>query len=107
GRAAIGARERRCMAGSPASASSLTFLPQAIQPTRLRATATAVHTDPHAALRGPRAYAPIDQGTPAWSRSAMEHRRESDMTIERPWLAHYPAGIPAEIDVDEFSSIPA
>jgi len=37
----------------------------------------------------------------------MEHRRESDMTIERPWLAHYPAGIPAEIDVDEFSSIPA
>ena len=29
------------------------------------------------------------------------------MTIERPWLAHYPAGIPAQIDVDEFSSIPA
>ncbi len=29
------------------------------------------------------------------------------MTIERPWLAHYPAGVPAEIDVDEYSSIPA
>ncbi len=29
------------------------------------------------------------------------------MTIERPWLAQYPAGIPAEIDVDEFQSIPA
>ncbi|MGY1520129.1 long-chain fatty acid--CoA ligase [Luteimonas sp. A482] len=29
------------------------------------------------------------------------------MTIERPWLAQYPAGVPAEIDVDEFQSIPA
>jgi long-chain acyl-CoA synthetase len=29
------------------------------------------------------------------------------MTIERPWLAQYPAGVPAEIDVDEFPSIPA
>ncbi|TDK23401.1 long-chain fatty acid--CoA ligase [Luteimonas aestuarii] len=29
------------------------------------------------------------------------------MTIERPWLAHYPAGVPAEIDVDEFPSIPS
>jgi len=29
------------------------------------------------------------------------------MTTERPWLAQYPAGIPAEIDVDEFPSIPA
>ncbi len=29
------------------------------------------------------------------------------MTIERPWLDNYPAGIPAEIDVDEFASIPA
>ena len=29
------------------------------------------------------------------------------MTIERPWLKHYPAGVPAEIDVDEFQSIPA
>ena len=28
------------------------------------------------------------------------------MTIERPWLASYPAGIPAQIDVDEFASIP-
>ena len=29
------------------------------------------------------------------------------MTTARPWLAHYPAGVPAEIDVNEFSSIPA
>jgi len=29
------------------------------------------------------------------------------MTFERPWLAQYPAGVPAEIDVDEFQSIPA
>ena len=29
------------------------------------------------------------------------------MSIERPWLANYPAGIPAQIDVDEFASIPA
>jgi len=29
------------------------------------------------------------------------------MTPERPWLANYPAGIPPQIDVDEFSSIPA
>jgi long-chain acyl-CoA synthetase len=28
------------------------------------------------------------------------------MTEARPWLAHYPAGVPAEIDADEFSSIP-
>ena len=29
------------------------------------------------------------------------------MTHDRPWLAQYPAGVPAEIDVDEFSSVPA
>ena len=29
------------------------------------------------------------------------------MSFERPWLANYPAGIPAQIDVDEFPSIPA
>ncbi len=29
------------------------------------------------------------------------------MNSERPWLAHYPAGVPAEIDLDEFQSIPA
>ena len=29
------------------------------------------------------------------------------MSIERPWLANYPEGIPAEINVDEFASIPA
>lgn len=27
------------------------------------------------------------------------------MGFERPWLAHYPAGVPAEIDVDEYPSI--
>jgi len=27
------------------------------------------------------------------------------MSSERPWLAHYPAGVPAEIDLDEFGSI--
>jgi long-chain acyl-CoA synthetase len=27
------------------------------------------------------------------------------MSSERPWLAQYPAGVPAEIDVDEFPSI--
>ena len=31
---------------------------------------------------------------------------EERMTHERPWLASYPEGIPAEIDVDEFSSVP-
>jgi long-chain acyl-CoA synthetase len=29
------------------------------------------------------------------------------MSNERPWLANYPAGVPAEIDVDEFPSIPS
>lgn len=28
------------------------------------------------------------------------------MSVERPWLDQYPSGIPAEIDVDEFRSIP-
>ena len=28
------------------------------------------------------------------------------MSSERPWLAHYPAGVPAEIDLNEFSAIP-
>ena len=27
------------------------------------------------------------------------------MTLERPWLAQYPAGVPAQIDVDEYPSI--
>ena len=27
------------------------------------------------------------------------------MTVERPWLAEYPAGVPATIDIDEFPSI--
>ena len=29
------------------------------------------------------------------------------MSIERPWLTHYPKGVPAEIDLKEFDSIPA
>jgi len=29
------------------------------------------------------------------------------MSNERPWLANYPAGVPAEIDVNEFPSIPS
>ncbi len=29
------------------------------------------------------------------------------MTIDRPWLAQYPKGVPANIDVDEFPSIPS
>lgn len=28
------------------------------------------------------------------------------MSVERPWLAQYPKGVPAEIDVNEFTSIP-
>ena len=31
--------------------------------------------------------------------------RGDRMSIERPWLASYPQGVPAEIDVDEFPSI--
>ena len=27
------------------------------------------------------------------------------MSLERPWLAHYPQGVPAQIDVDEFPSV--
>src|SRR5690554_4772152 len=34
-------------------------------------------------------------------------RERNRMTHERPWLASYPEGIPAEIDVDEFESVPA
>jgi long-chain acyl-CoA synthetase len=29
------------------------------------------------------------------------------MAVERPWLAHYPAGVPAEIDPDEYPSVSA
>lgn len=29
------------------------------------------------------------------------------MSNERPWLEHYPAGVPAEIDVDQYASVPA
>ena len=27
------------------------------------------------------------------------------MSEHRPWLAHYPAGVPAQIDMDEFAAI--
>ena len=42
----------------------------------------------------------IDAGLACPSREG-----ESGMTIERPWLASYPAYVPAEINVDEFPSI--
>ncbi len=29
------------------------------------------------------------------------------MSNERPWLDHYPAGVPAEIDVNQYASVPA
>ncbi|GAB2791667.1 long-chain-fatty-acid--CoA ligase [Dyella kyungheensis] len=29
------------------------------------------------------------------------------MSIERPWLAHYPEGVPAEIDVNQYASVAA
>ena len=29
------------------------------------------------------------------------------MNLERPWLQSYPAGVPAEIDVEEFRSVAA
>ncbi len=29
------------------------------------------------------------------------------MSNERPWLDHYPAGVPAQIDVNEYASVPA
>ena len=29
------------------------------------------------------------------------------MSIDRPWLAHYPAGVPEKIDVNQYASVPA
>jgi long-chain acyl-CoA synthetase len=29
------------------------------------------------------------------------------MSNERPWLSHYPAGVPAEIDLNQYASIVA
>jgi len=29
------------------------------------------------------------------------------MSIERPWLKHYPPGVPEHIDLDQYSSVPA
>src|SRR5690606_15226196 len=65
-----------------------------------------VHTATCASLRPSRAYAPIVRGTPRGC-GRQWNSGERSMTVEHPWLAHYPAGIPAQIDVDEFSSIPA
>lgn len=41
--------------------------------------------------------------------AAIAAERESNMSesSNRPWLAHYPKGVPAEIDLDEFQSIVA
>ena len=38
---------------------------------------------------------------------AIEGVAVEGVDIERPWLASYPAGVPAEINVDEFPSIVA
>jgi long-chain acyl-CoA synthetase len=45
--------------------------------------------------------------TPYGCASAVSQRRTEGiaMSSERPWLAQYPAGVPAEIDVDEFPSV--
>ena len=29
------------------------------------------------------------------------------MSIERPWLEHYPAGVPEQIDINQYASVPA
>ena len=29
------------------------------------------------------------------------------MSVERPWLEQYPAGVPAQIDVEEYASVVA
>ena len=29
------------------------------------------------------------------------------MSIERPWLAHYPEGVPAQIDINQYASLAA
>src|SRR3546814_12288932 len=39
--------------------------------------------------------------------AATRYRRVNEMTVERPWLAQYPAGIPAQSDADAYSSIQA
>src|SRR5512145_2455793 len=36
----------------------------------------------------------------------LEKKRQGGVMVDRIWLKHYPAGIPAEIDADHFSSIP-
>src|SRR3970282_2626120 len=39
---------------------------------------------------------------PAQSNSTI---REIAMSLERPWLAHYPPGVPSHIDLDEYPSV--
>jgi hypothetical protein len=44
----------------------------------------------------------------AWSNPAYHRHWVIARTMnnqERPWLAHYPAGVPAQIDIDQFRSI--
>jgi long-chain acyl-CoA synthetase len=36
-----------------------------------------------------------------------QHQGNPSMTNERPWLAHYPSGVPAQIDIDQYASVPA
>src|SRR5690606_14579595 len=58
------------------------------------------------ALPAPEAYAPIPTSQHPQTTHAPVPRRDG-MTIERLWIAHYPAVVPAEIDVDQYPSIPA
>jgi long-chain acyl-CoA synthetase len=39
----------------------------------------------------------------AWPNGEQEHY----MSNERPWLAHYPKDVPAQIDVDTYASVAA
>src|SRR4249919_404590 len=61
------------------------------------------------ALPASSAYAPIDR-KPYGSAFAAAYDKSPikegiAMSNERPWLAEYPAGVPAEIDVNEFPSV--
>ena len=35
------------------------------------------------------------------------NQRDEATAVDRVWLSHYPAGIPAEVDLAEFASLPA
>src|SRR3990167_2493212 len=53
------------------------------------------------------AFEAFDRGLPAFGACAPigSNRGNFCMSIERPWLASYPAFVPAQINVDEFPSI--